>query len=238
MQTRTGILALSLFVSTQAFSAGIPVFDAVGNAESIKQWIEELQQWKETVTHYKSQLNAYKQQLASATGVRDIQNFLQDAKSLKYDLDKLRENGISLDDLLTNQNGTYSSELQHLYNKYKYFDGCNQASSSQRYLTSCKQIILNQAVSIENTNDVQARINSTLTDIASLSERIVNAKDTKESQDLANTVAAKSVQLNALTIQWEMSVKQAEQRSAMLAKQRQQAFFEQQFTAPVPDFNH
>lgn len=238
MQLRIIFLALSLVVSTRAIGAGIPVFDAVGNAESIKQWIEELQQWKETVTHYKSQLDAYKQQLATATGVRDIQNFLQDAKSLKSDLDTLRKDGISLDDLLTNQNGAYSSELQYLYNKYKSFDSCNNTSPSQRYLSSCKQIILNQAVSIENTNDVQERINSTLTDIASLSERIVNAKDSKESQDLANTVAAKSVQLNALTIHWEMSVKQAEQRSALLAQQRQQAFFEQQFAAPVSDFNN
>ncbi|AHJ75585.1 type IV secretion system protein [Kosakonia sacchari] len=237
MQTRTIFLALSLFFSTQAMSAGIPVFDAVGNAESIKQWIEELQQWKETVTHYKSQLDAYKKQLATATGVRDVQNFLQDAKSLKNDIDDLRKNGISLDDLLTNTSGSYSSELQHLYNKYKNFDICNQGNSSQRYLESCKQIVLNQAISIENTNDVQDKINSTLNDIEGLADRIANAKDAKESQDLANTVAAKSVQLNVLTSQWEMSVKQAEQRSALLTQQRQKAFNEQQLTAPVSDFN-
>ncbi|HGH3974408.1 TPA: type IV secretion system protein, partial [Yersinia enterocolitica] len=164
--------------------------------------------------------------------------FLLDAKSLKNDIEHLRENGISLDGLLTNPSGYYSSDLQRLYNKYQSFDICNQSSSSQRYLESCKQLVLNQAVSIENTSDVQNRINSTLNDISDLSDRIANAKDSKESQDLANAVAAKSVQLNALTSQWEMSAKQAEQRSLMLTQQRQKAFNEQQLTSPIPDFNH
>jgi len=238
MRTRYSILALSFFISAPSISAGIPVFDAVQNTESITQWAEKLKQWEETVTHYKSELNAYKQQLATAMGVRDIQGFLSDAKSLKTDIDALRKNGISLDDLLTNQSGSYSSELQSLYNKYISFDVCNQSSTSQSYLASCKQIVLNQAVSIENTSEVENRINSTLSDISDLSDRITNAQDTKESQDLANAVAAKSVQLNALTSQWEMSVKQSEQRAALLAQQRQKAFNEQQLAAPVPDFNN
>lgn len=105
MRFRDIILALSLFISTQAMSAGIPVFDAVQNTESMNQWIQKLQQWQETVTHYRSELDAYKQQLATATGVRDVQAFLREAKSLKTDIDNLRQNGISLDDLLSNQSG-------------------------------------------------------------------------------------------------------------------------------------
>jgi type IV secretion system protein VirB5 len=237
MYIRNAIMALSLFISTQAISAGIPVFDAIQNTESINQWVQKLQQWQDTVTHYKSELDAYKQQLATATGIRDIQGFLSDAKSLKNDIDALRKNGISLDNLLTNQSGSYSSELQGLYNKYKSFDVCNQSSTSQSYLASCKQIVLNQAVSIENTSDVENRINSTLSDISDLSDRITNAQDTKESQDLANAVAAKSVQLNALTSQWEMSVKQSEQRTTLLEQQKQKAFEQQQLTAPVADLN-
>ncbi len=237
MRFRDIILALSLLISTQAMSAGIPVFDAVQNTESMNQWIQKLQQWQETVTHYRSELDAYKQQLATATGVRDVQAFLREAKSLKTDIDNLRQNGISLDDLLSNQSGSYSSELNSLYNKYKTFDTCNPSSSSKRYLDSCKQMILNQAVAIENTSEVENKITGTLDDISDLSDRIANAQDSKESQDLANAIAAKSVQLNALTSQWEMSVKQAEQRSTMLTQHRQKAFNEQQLTAPVPDFN-
>lgn len=60
MRTRYTFLALSLLFPTQAFSAGIPVFDAVQNTESINQWMQKLQQWEDTVTHYKSELDAYK----------------------------------------------------------------------------------------------------------------------------------------------------------------------------------
>lgn len=237
MRFRDIILALSLFISTQAMSAGIPVFDAVQNTESMNQWIQKLQQWQETVTHYRSELDAYKQQLATATGVRDVQAFLREAKSLKTDIENLRQNGISLDDLLSNQSGSYSSELNSLYNKYKTFDICNPSSSSPRYLDSCKQMILNQAVAIENTSEVENKITGTLGDISDLSDRIANAQDSKESQDLANAIAAKSVQLNALTSQWEMSVKQAEQRATLLEQQKQKAFEQQQLTAPVADLN-
>lgn len=237
MRFRDIILALSLFISTQAMSAGIPVFDAVQHTESMNQWIQKLQQWQETVTHYRSELDAYKQQLATATGVRDVQAFLREAKSLKTDIDNLRQNGISLDDLLSNQSGSYSSELNSLYNKYKTFDTCNPSSSSQRYLDSCKQMILNQAVAIENTSEVENKITGTLDDISDLSDRIANAQDSKESQDLANAIAAKSVQLNALTGQWEMSVKQTEQRATLLEQQKQKAFEQQQLTAPVADLN-
>ena len=145
MRFRDSILALSLFISTQAMSAGIPVFDAVQNTESINQWIQKLQQWQETVTHYRSELDAYKQQLATATGVRDVQAFLREAKSLKTDNDNHRQNGISLDDLLSNQNGSYSSELNSLYNKYKSFNTCNPSSAYQRFLASCNQMLLTRA---------------------------------------------------------------------------------------------
>ncbi|QWT40154.1 type IV secretion system protein [Dickeya dadantii] len=238
MQTRYLFLAFSLWLSAPAISAGIPVFDAVNNTESINQWMQKLKQWQETVTHYKNELDAYKQQLATATGIRDIQGFLREAKSLKDDIDALRRNGISLDDLLTNPDGSYSSALQGLYKKYQSFDICNPSRVSLRYRDSCKQLLLNQALAIENTREVQDRMTGTLNDIANLSDRIANAKDSKESQDLANAVAAKSVQLNALTSQWEMSVRQAEQRTKLLEQQKQNAFEQQQLTAPVADLNN
>lgn len=238
MISRKILLALSLFISAPAISAGIPVFDAVGNIESIKQWIQKLNQWQETATHYKSEIDAYKRQLATATGIRDIQEFLKDAKSLKVDISNLRKNGVSLDDLLINPDGYYSTELQTLYNKYKSFETCNQSSPSKHYLESCKQLVLNQAVMLENTNSIHARINTTLNDISGLSDRIINARDTKESQDLANAIASKSIQLNVLTSQWGMYVKQAKQRTSMLTQQRLKAFNEQQLYAPIPNFNN
>lgn len=238
MPVRHAMLALSLLIALPAIGGGIPVFDTIQNAESIRQWTQELKQWEETVTHYKSQLDAYQKQLATATGIRDIQGFLSETRNLKTDIEALRKNGMSLDELLTHPGGEYSSELNKLYDKYQAFNVCNPANVSGDYLAICRQIVLNQALAIEHTRDVETRIGNALNDIAVLSGRITDAKDAKESQDLANAVAARSVQLNVLTHQWEMTVKQAEQRAALLEQQRRQAFNQQQATAPIPNFNH
>lgn len=227
-------VALCLFhVPAQA---GIPVFDEVANASNIQQWAEKLQQWQQTVQHYQSQMNAYKQQLATATGIRDVQAFLNQAKNLTADIKNLKNRGISLNDLLTGSGGSYAGELNRLYDKYKLFDNCPE-NASEAYRDSCKQMLLNQAVSVEDTSDIQEKISDTLSDISNLASRIENAKDSKESQDLANVVSARSIQLNALTTQWEMSVKQSEMRNQLLAEQRRKAQAEQMRTAPIADLN-
>lgn len=233
--TLTAITA-ALMLYTAPSQAGIPVFDEVANTNNLQQWTEKVQQWQQTVTHYQDQLSAYKEQLATATGVRDIQAYLNQAKSLANEIKNLKSRGISLNDLLTNTGGSYASELNTLYSKYKAFDSCPD-NASETYQNSCKQMLLNQAVAIEDTTDIQEKIDDTLSDITDLASRIQNSQDIKESQDLANVVTARSIQLNALTTQWEMSVKQTELRNQLLTEQRRKAQAEQMRTAPIADLN-
>ncbi|MGS7881942.1 type IV secretion system protein [Klebsiella pneumoniae] len=200
------------------------------------QEYQDLPDGAETTLTYQSQMNAYKQQLATATGIRDVQAFLNQAKNLTADIKNLKNRGISLNDLLTGSGGSYAGELNRLYDKYKLFDNCPE-NASEAYRDSCKQMLLNQAVSVEDTSDIQEKISDTLSDISNLASRIENAKDSKESQDLANVVSARSIQLNALTTQWEMSVKQSEMRNQLLAEQRRKAQAEQMRTAPIADLN-
>ncbi|EKT1335126.1 type IV secretion system protein [Salmonella enterica subsp. enterica] len=232
ISTFTGFI---ICFSAQSFSSGIPVVDAVSNMQEMTHWLEKVKQWEETVVHYDKELNAYKNQLATATGVRDVQLFLRQAKSLTNDIKAYQERGISLNDLLTTS--SYTSEINNLYSKYKSFDICGDNAKGS-YLDSCKQMIINQAVAIEETTEIQNNLASTLSDISDLSDRISYSTDSKESQDLANVVTAKSVQLNALTAQWEMSVKQAELRNTMLASKKAKEFREQQLNAPVADLNN
>lgn len=236
LKTPLTALTVALCLFHVPAQAGIPVFDEVANASNIQQWAEKLQQWQQTVQHYQSQMNAYKQQLATATGIRDVQAFLNQAKNLTADIKNLKNRGISLNDLLTGSGGSYAGELNRLYDKYKLFDNCPE-NASEAYRDSCKQMLLNQAVSVEDTSDIQEKISDTLSDISNLASRIENAKDSKESQDLANVVSARSIQLNALTTQWEMSVKQSEMRNQLLAEQRRKAQAEQMRTAPIADLN-
>ncbi|WP_256974812.1 type IV secretion system protein, partial [Klebsiella pneumoniae] len=64
------------------------------------------------------------------------------------------------------------------------------------------------------------------------------AKDSKESQDLANSIQLKSVMLNTLTTQWEMSVKAAEKRENALEAERVKQWNQQQLNAPTADLNN
>lgn len=229
------LLAIVIAYSSSVFSAGIPVVDAVGNAQELAHWTEKLKQWTETVQHYKSQLQAYKDQLATSTGLRDIQGLVSQGKSLKNDIISLQKQGINLDSLLTSSSAP-SGTLDTLYKKFKDFDICDE-KQAESYINICKQETVNKAWAIEQTADVQEKISDALNDISDLTDRMANAKDIKESQDLANAIQAKSIQLNILSQQWEINMKSSEQRDKLLAEKRRKAFRESQITAPVPQFN-
>lgn len=230
---KAGLLSLAL-VSPLVKASGIPVVDAVANLQEMAHWLEKVQQWTETVQHYQSQIQAYKDQLATATGVRDIASFVDQAKSLKSDLDKLRKPGQALNDLLLS--GGSSRQFDALYEKYKIFDTCN-AEQSGNYANICKQQVINKAIQLEQTDEIQNQVSQTLGEINSLSNRVALAKDSKESQDLANSIQLKSVMLNTLTTQWEMSVKAAEKREKVLEAERVKQWNQQQLTAPTVDLN-
>lgn len=227
-------IILSYFLSLSA-RAGIPV--AV-DADPLRQvvWLEEAQRWMETAQHYKDQIQAYKNQLATQTGLRDIVGLVNQGKSLKSDILSLQKQGISLDDLLTSNNAP-SGALDSLYNKYKDFDVCD-AKQAAAYINICKQETVNKAWTLEQTADVQQKVSDALDEISSLTDRVASSQDAKESQDLANTIQMKQVQLNVLTSQWEMNVKAAEQRDKLLEQKRRKAFKEQQLNAPVPTYSY
>ena len=229
------VLVCGMLAPTLTQASGIPVVDVAGNLQEMEHWTARLQQWQQTVTQYKSQLNAYKDQLATAVGVRQIGDFVNQAKSLKGDLQNLQKNGVSMNDLLTS-NGSVSSELDSIYRKYSMFESC-KSEQSGAYQDVCKQKVINKALVMEQTQEVQDMISDKLESISNLSSRIENSQDSKESQDLANSISLQSVQLNTLTTQWEMSVKQSEMRDKLLEQKLRKAFSQQQRNAPIADLN-
>jgi type IV secretion system protein VirB5 len=235
MKLNKYVLAIAIAYSSSVFSRGIPVVDAVGNAQELAHWTEKLKQWTETVQHYKNQLQAYKDQLATATGIRDIQGLVAQGKSLKNDITNLQKQGISLDDLLTSGNAP-TGALDSLYNRFKDYDVCD-AKQAASYINICKQETVNKAWALEQTSEVQERISDALNDISNLTDRLANSKDIKESQDLANAVQAKSIQLNVLSQQWEMNMRASEQRDKLLKEKRKQAKQQSQIEASVADLN-
>ena len=226
MKTRFRTLILACVIASPLAHAGIPVAVDADPMRDV-QWAQELKRWMETARHYQSQIQAYKDQLATATGVRDIADFVDQAKGLKP--------GQALNDLLLS--GGSSGQFDALYEKYKIFDTCNTAQSGS-YANVCKQQVINKAIQLEQTDEVQNQVSQTLGEINSLSNRVALAKDSKESQDLANSIQLKSVMLNTLTTQWEMSVKAAEKRENALEAERVKQWNQQQLNAPTADLNN
>ncbi|EKY2038146.1 type IV secretion system protein [Cronobacter sakazakii] len=234
MKTRFRALFFVCMMVSPLANAGIPVLvDADPMREA--EWLKEAQRWMETAKHYQSQIQAYKDQLATATGARDIADFVNQAKSLTADLERLRKPGQALNDLL--MSGGSSGQFDELYEKYKIFNTCNTGQSGS-YADVCKQEVINKAVQLEQTNDIQRDVDKTLAEIDRLSNRIALSKDSKESQDLANSIQLKSVMLNTLTNQWEMSVKAAEKREQVLKEERNKKWNKQQLNAPTADLNN
>lgn len=233
MKRRFHALMFACVMVNPLAHAGIPVLvdaDPLREAE----WLKEAQRWMQTAQHYQSQIQAYKNQLATATGVRDIADFVGQAKSLKSDLEKLRKPGQTLNDML--RSGGTSGQFDALYAKYRVFDTCN-AEQSGSYADTCKQLVINKAIQFELTDEIQEQVNQTLGEINILSDRIAFSRDSKESQDLANSIQLKSVMLNTLTDQWEMSVKAAEKREKVLEDERVKQWDQQQLNAPETNFN-
>ncbi|MGJ3288883.1 type IV secretion system protein [Klebsiella michiganensis] len=233
MKRRFHALMFACVMVNPLAHAGIPVLvdaDPLREAE----WLKEAQRWMQTAQHYQSQIQAYKDQLATAIGVRDIADFVDQAKSLKSELEQLRKPGQTLNDML--RSGGTSGQFDALYAKYRVFDTCN-AEQSGSYANTCKQLVINKAIQFEQTDEIQEQVSQTLGEINDLSDRISLSRDSKESQDLANSIQLKSVMLNTLTDQWEMSVKVAEKREKVLEDERVKQWNQQQLTAPTPDLN-
>ena len=132
--------------------------------------------------------------------------------------------------------GGSSGQFDALYEKYKIFDTCN-TEQSENYARVCKQQVINKAIQFEQTDEIQGQVSQMLGEINSLSNRIALSRDTKESQDLANSIQLKSVMLNTLTDQWEISVKAAEQREKVLENERIKQWNQQQLNAPTLKFH-
>lgn len=80
---KTILMMFALIFTGSAFAVvGIPVADNPAAAVRVVEWAQLLKQWGETVKQYKSELTAYKDQLATATGVREIGEFLDEAKKM------------------------------------------------------------------------------------------------------------------------------------------------------------
>ncbi len=87
-----------------------------------------MKQWSDTVKHYNAQIQSYQDELLAKTGIRDVQQLIQDAQSIKNDLTAIYNQGNAfIDKYAQNPTEAFSQQAQALLSKYKRFKNlCEQ----------------------------------------------------------------------------------------------------------------
>ncbi len=224
---------LVVCLSTQlVFATGIPVVDVLANSQSMAQnikeiaeWAEQAERWAKTATHYQNQLDAYAAQLASQTGVRNSVSFSKEAKDFYSESKANDSNFIGLYDALSSPNSYTSSRAQSLSSKYTLFDRCEQnslLSTQERNL--CKAKMSSQVDDVVKYEEFADNMSITSNNIKTLSEKLKNSKDIKESQDINNAIQIEIANLKMQQMQIDLYNKSRERNTQIQEEQKQQLY--------------
>ncbi|MBL3519514.1 hypothetical protein H0A43_03455 [Arcobacter lanthieri] len=224
---------ISVVLSTQLmFGAGIPVIDAVGNAQTLAQnikeiaeWAEEAKRWADTAIHYKSQLTAYENELLSKTGIRDAVSFVKDLNRLQDYAKAYGDDYLDLAKAMANPKSRVGNQAKNLFEKYNVFDRCENDIYRDWEKENCKMKLQREVTQIATVQESNKMVDETSKNLEELSKKISNTQDIKESQDIANAINMELAQLQIVSMRMDMMEKQnvAQARAEDEQKKRKQA---------------
>lgn len=228
----------ALLVSSFFVRAGIPVAvdaDPTRDIQWAQDWGQKIKEWTDTAQHYKSQIQAYKDQLASATGIRNIGAFTSELGNLKSELQGVYDQGDSyLKNFRSNPTGALSGEAESLFKKYGAFNMCNSGVKQRDSL--CKAKVVTMVANSEQGTEISKKLSDSMSQISSLSSRIESSQDIKESQDLANSLQAQSLKMQAIKMQYDVWVSKNTADEKIVEAQQKASFRKQQAEGSIPTF--
>jgi len=222
-----------LLSSSLLFSAGgIPTVDVGAILQSVAHYKELALRWKSTLNQYKNELKAYEDELTSKTGTRDSVQFLKDLKRAQDYADTFGEDFLSLD--VTQESNSKLSQLKKaLYDKYKIFDRCEEIPLLDWQKDACiKEVDRNiqEMAMVQAQNEKFKKDNE---ELEALGKKIANSKDTKESQDIANEIALKMIEIQRDANLLQMNFQQNEAQKRALEEQQRQSDLSRLGKAPT-----
>lgn len=201
--------------SSLMFGAGIPVIDAVANAQSLEQniktiqeWATEADRWANTVSHYNSQLTAYQNELLSKTGIRDSVNFVKDLNRLQQYSNIYGDDYLDLTKALANKNSLVGNQARQLFDKYNVFDRCENDKFKDWEKQSCQNKLEREVTQIATVQQTQTILSESATNLELLGTRVSNSQDIKESQDIANAIELEKANIQMAQMRLDMLEKQ------------------------------
>lgn len=235
------ILYILLLCIISLNSLALTVHDPQTCAQAIKQlgqtaahYSKEIGHWQEQINHFKEQSGLLKNQLASITGLRDLGDLEGELISLRYELKGIEKHRDSLNTLLRSSDSEESGYANEILGKYQMFNICKE-KGNKKLDNICKEQILNKAGTIEAGEEIRKQTERKIIETAKIASKVKNTKDIKESQDLANVIALKNIEIDQLKNQWDSFVDESNLRERLIEEKRREAFDDHQINAPLPN---
>lgn len=228
---KTKLLMLSLcFISYNALSAGVPVFDGAASIRALNEWQEKLQQWQSTNSFHNSNLTLGQEQLGTLRGIEDqVRNF--NVKSLLKDIN-------AIDKIMPDYNaiisGKFSQESNALASKLDINGRCG--NNIKELINLCKSENLNLAANYIAMEKVNEQINVISEKIGKLADEVAQSKNIKNSTDINNQITLYNNQLALLDRKLALTQKQYESNQELINKQREQIIDEIELRPTTPTF--
>lgn len=219
----------------------LTVHDPQTCAQAIKQlsqtashYGKEIEHWQQQINYFKRQNHLLENQLASLTGVRELGDLEGELLSLRRELKGVEKHRESLNALLRSDQAEDRGYADEILGKYKMFNICKE-KGNQELDHICKEQILNKAGTIEAGEEIRRQTELKIIETSRIAQKVKNTNDIKESQDLANAIALKDLEIKQLKNQWDSFVDESNLRDKLIEEKRQEAFYKQQRNAPPPN---
>ncbi|RXK13231.1 hypothetical protein CP965_05375 [Halarcobacter mediterraneus] len=239
-------IGLSILLSSSLlFSSGIPVVDAVANAQSLAQniqeiatWAEEASRWIETTTHYADQIQAYEDQLLSQTEIRDSVQFIKDIRDFSNFAKNYNGSYMNLTTDVLSGNSIIAIKARSLFDRYNIFDDCEENYYTSVEKNICKNKMTRRVQEIAVYQEANTSLGSITDDLNSLANKLANSTDIKESQDINNAIQMKMAQVEVIKTQIELFNQQSKSLDQIDIKNKEQEFKKSLRKADTQDYSN
>lgn len=235
------VLSILLLCAVNSSALAVLVHDPISYAKALEQlrqmathYRAEVEQWQQQISHFKEQNNLMKEQLASTTGLRELGDLGGELLTLAQELAGIEKHREALNACLRSPSSEQHEYADEILSKYQMFNICKK-KGNKKLENMCREHILNKAGTIEVGEEIRQQMVRKIVETSKIALRAKKTKDIKESQDLANLIALKDIEIKQLKNQWDSFVDESNLREKLIEEKRQEAFHEHQMNAPSPN---
>lgn len=223
---KTTALAVALSLgSITAHAGGIPTIDgaAIGNqiqtwGIEAQRWTKQLQQYKQDFENQKNQLMQQSGILQGMTGVRDMAGFMNEVNSTLKDIKDLDKWLGNTDSILKHGKDILSDKLKKAFDEYGATNLCKNSNSFIQ--KKCEGEIIVEVLKKEKIDQNADKLKKRISTIENIANKMKNAKDMKEAQDLSNAMQTQMALLQTDKIAMDLALSTEQYNKIQAENQR------------------